>query len=586
LKVIKKIVVATLLVLPAFLLFDCANPVSPTGGAKDEEPPLVLSSTPPNNVVFFDKSRISINFNEYVKLKNPNQQILISPPFAKNPEYKLRGKTLVIDLDEELLPNTTYTIFFGNAIVDLTEENPLVNYLYSFSTGSYIDSLAIGGEVVDAFNLQPRENIFVMLFPVSIDTVPQDSIPMLTRPLYVSKTDVNGQFQLRNLRNEQYRLFALEDVNSNYLFDQPNESIAFLDSLISPEIFEIPATDTVMQSDSTNTPADSTHTDSLHIRHVYDNYYRLLMFQQTDTVQRFLGAEAFYPPKFRLTFEFPTQDLKYTVINQDPGEDWKIEQFSINRDSLTVWVKNLELDSLQLTVADQDSIFDTVMVVFSKAKEKTELKKGRRKKDEETVERMQIKTNARGRTLDLGKPFKLIMENPLISWDFTTTTFIAGEDTMTGAPFKKADSIATLFELDYELTEATYYEFIFPDSIFKTIYGLTNDSLQAAFTTAETSSYGNLILNIEMGETPYLIQLMDAKENTLESIYLTTSRTLKFDFLTAGTYLIKAVEDKWRNKRWDTGIYVEKRQPENVYYYPAEIQVRANWEIEETWSLP
>ena len=583
---IQKIIIAIFLALPIIILYNCANPVSPGGGPKDIEPPQVLSSEPPNNSIFFNKKRISISFNEYVKLKNPNQQVLISPPFASKPEYRLRGKTLIIDIEEELFPNTTYTIFFGNAIVDLTEENPLINYLYAFSTGDHVDSLAIGGEVVNAFDLQAREDIFVMLFPENIDTIPQDSIPMLSRPLYVAKTDVNGQFQLRNLRNEKYRLFALNDVDGNYLFNQPNEEIAFLDSLISPEVIELPVADTSLHNDSTMLAADSIHHDSLIVQNMYDRFYRLFMFQQVDSTQRLLNTEVFYPPKFRITYQFGAEDPKYTVINQDPGDDWKIEHLNKGRDTLTVWVKDMALDSLQLTIADGDTIYDTVMVSFSRAKEILESKKGKKKKKDETVERLKIKTNAKGRILDPGKHLRLIMGNPLKSWDFSTTTFFAGEDTLTGAPFKVVDSLATIFELDYEMTEATNYGFIFPDSVFFSIYGLTNDSLQASFSSGEIKNYGNFILNVDFTDFNYIIKLMDQKEVPLMEFYITESQILNIENLYPGTYQIKAIQDKWMNKRWDTGVYVNKKQPENVFYFPAEIQIRANWDVEESWSLP
>ena len=512
--------------------------------------------------------------------------MLISPPFASKPEYRLRGKTLIIDIEEELHPNTTYTIFFGNAIVDLAEENPLINYLYAFSTGDHVDSLAIGGEVVNAFDLKHRENIFVMLFPENIDTIPQDSIPMLSRPLYVAKTDVNGQFQLRNLRNESFRLFALNDVDGNYLFNQPNEEIAFLDSLISPEVLKIPVADTSQLNDSTTLATDSTRYDSLVVQNMYDKFYSLFMFQQVDSTQRLLNTEVFYPPKFRITFQFAAEDPKFTVVNQDPGDDWKIEQLSKGKDTLTVWVTDMALDSLQLAIADGDTIYDTVMVSFSKAKRVLDIKTGKKKKKDETVERLKIKTNTKGRILDPGKHLRLIMENPLESWDFSTTTFIAGDDTITGAPFKVVDSVATIFELDYEMIEASNYGFIFPDSVFFGIYGLTNDSLQASFSTGEIKNYGNFILNVEPGNFNYIIKLMDQKETPLMEFYITEWQSLKIENLKPGTYLIKAIQDKWINKRWDTGVYIDKKQPENVFYFPAEIQIRANWDVEESWILP
>lgn len=591
LRVTKYIIQLAAIIAMAILLYQCANPVSPGGGPRDTLPPQVLSSTPPNNSVFFDKQKISITFDEFVKLKNPNQQVLISPPLVNRPEYKLKGKSLVIELDEVFMPNTTYTIFFGNAIVDIAEENPLANYLYSFSTGSYIDSLAIAGEVVNAFDLVPLEEIFVLLFPTIVDTIPTDSIPMLARPLYVAKTDVNGQFQLRNLRNQQYRLFALRDVNSNYRFDQPNEEIAFLDSLITPEIPDFPShePDSLLLSDSIVAPADSLLVnDTIDLHDIYHAYYQLRLFVQIDSTQRLLDQDVFYPPKFRLNYKFPARNPHFKIINKELEEGWEIEQLNANRDSLLVWVKDLDLDSLQLVVMDADSILDTLMVTFAAEKEKVRSKNVPKKGEEEKPERIKMKTNLSGSTLHLGRRFRMIMDNPLQSYDFSNVKFIAIDDTMNGAPFVALDSINRVFELDYELEENSKYSFIFPDSILFDIYGLTNDSLQATFNTGKISDYGNLEVDIRVGDvgSPYLVQLLGKNEKVLQQIYIYESQKISFLFLKSGIYMLKAIQDVWRNKQWDTGLYIEKRQPENVFYFPAQIQVRANWDMEESWQLP
>lgn len=576
--------------LIASIFYGCANPVSPGGGPRDTQPPGVISSNPPNYSLFFDKQKISITFDEFVKLKNPNQQVLISPPLKNKPEFKLRGKNLLIEFEEEFMPGTTYTIFFGNAIVDLTEENPLVNYLYVFSTGDHIDSLAIAGEVVNAFDLQPRDDVFVMLFAPTIDTIPQDSIPMFARPLYISKTDENGQFQLLNLRDQEYRLFALKDVNSNYKFDQPNEEIAFIDSLVSPIIPDVPTTviDTLTNGDSLALLPDSLIYDTLVLQNMFKEYYQLFLFAQIDSTQRLLDEEVFYPPKFRINYKFPAKDPKFSVINKELDKDWKIEELNRGRDSLLVWVRDMELDSLHLVVADDTTILDTLWIVFSREKKNAPIKKGKKNDDIEIVERIEFKTSLNGRILDLGHPFRMVMANPLDAYDFEDVFFVAAADTMQGAPFKVLDSLNRIFELDYEMTEATRYEFLFPDSILFDIYGLTNDSLQASFSTGRESDYGNLILNISIEDSgyPYILQLLDQKENILKETYISESQTVSYQYLKPGSYLIKAVQDKWSNKHWDTGIYVEKRQPENVFYFPAEINIRANWDMKESWQLP
>jgi hypothetical protein len=180
------------------------------------------------------------------------------------------------------------------------------------------------------------------------------------------------------------------------------------------------------------------------------------------------------------------------------------------------------------------------------------------------------------------------MDNPLESYDFSNVKFIATDDTMHGAPFVVRDNINRIFELDYELEEDSKYSFIFPDSILFDIYDLTNDSLQATFNTGKISDYGNLDVDIRVGDAgvPYLVQLLGKGDRVLKQVYITESQKVSFLYLKAGTYMLKAIQDVWSNKKWDTGLYVQKRQPENVFFFPAEIQVRANWDMEESWHLP
>ena len=588
-----------LLTLISWLIWQCANPVSPTGGPRDIAPPEVVKSEPPNFSLEFSKKRISITFDEYVSLKNPNQQIIISPPLAEKPDYKLKGKSIIIDLNAPLDQNTTYTFFFGNSIVDIAESNPLANYLYVLSTGDHLDSLAIGGEVISAFNLQPQEEVFVLLYPTNNDTVPQDSLPYLVRPIYVAKTNDKGIFQLRNLREGAYKIFAIKDVNSNYLFDQPNEEIAFLDSIIFPKALTIPQTDTIVIDSLLTEAIDE---DSLFVKQAYTDYYHLLMFQEIDSTQRLMDETILPPAKFLLTFKFPVKNPKYRVINKelpDPDSpdperfqdywdrDWRFEEINKTRDSIMVWVKNLELDSLQLEVADGDSILDTIMIVFEKRIADNK-KRGKKKDKEEGPERIKFKRNTKARSMDLGRPFRLTFANPIASYDFSNVFFVAGEDTVTGAPFIPEDTLKRHFVLDLELTEQTSYSFIFPDSILYDMYGLTNDTIRISFLTRQYRDYGNLYLDLDLesGEYPYIVQLLDTKEKIIQTKYVEASSNISFELINPGKYLVKAIQDFWPNRRWDTGEYLEKKQPENVFYFPAEIEVRANWDVSESWDLP
>jgi len=432
--------------------------------------------------------------------------------------------------------------------------------------------------VLNAFDRKPVEDVFVMLYPQNNDTIPQDSVPCLVRPLYISKTDKNGIFQLRNLRNEPYKIFALKDVNSNYLFDQPNEEIAFIDSLILPEAVAMP--------EIQDKPADSTKKDTLIVANLYKNYYSLLMFQQTDTVQRILSSEMTSPGRYKMVLKYPEKEaVKLDVINQEIAENWKVEEFNRNRDTLQVWLRDVNLDSLQIQVLVADTILDTTMIVYRKPKIE---KKKRKNDDEVTVERIKINSNAKNRSIDLGKNLQLEFDDPLSSYDFSRTRFISGSDTSMNPGFTPTDSSLRHFVFDGKIAEETNYEFLFPDSSFYSIYGLTNDSTLLKFKSKAAKDYGNIIVDAGFPENghPYIIQLLTLKEVVLMEKFVTESSLVIFDNVIPGKYLLKAIGDKWPNNKWDSGNYFKKRQPENVLFFPAEIEVRANWDIEKSWSLP
>ncbi|MFO7977675.1 MAG: Ig-like domain-containing protein, partial [Bacteroidales bacterium] len=224
---IRLVIIALLLVLG---LFSCANPVAPTGGPVDEEPPQVVRSTPENYATNFQGGQVRIYFDEYVQLRDINNKLLISPPLETMPEIRLRGRSIIMNIEEELRPNTTYNFFFGDAIVDITENNPMLNFQFVVATGDFVDSLSVMGQVLDAFTLAPmEEGTYVMLYDEYYD-----SIPYKEKPVYLSKTNAEGDFWIHNMREGEFKVFALQDLNSNFIYDLPEERIAFLDSLVTP----------------------------------------------------------------------------------------------------------------------------------------------------------------------------------------------------------------------------------------------------------------------------------------------------------------------------------------------------------------
>ena len=283
------------------IITSCANIGMPTGGPKDVAPPKVLKSIPKNYSTQFKGKEIEITFDEFVKFRDLNSQLLISPPLKNTPDIKIKGKNIVIKINDTLRENTTYTMFFGDAIVDLNEENILASYEFVFSTGTVLDSLTMTGRVLNAFTQKPEKDIYVMLYDKY-----DDSVPIKEKPYYLAKTKEDGEFVMNNLRDMSYKVFALKDANNNLKFDQPNEKIAFIDSLVTARMKPV-----LLKKDSLH--KDTLKLDSLNRAIVHDkNLYikDLNLFEEVDSVQRVTKADYLHKGQLIFTFRFPVKDLE------------------------------------------------------------------------------------------------------------------------------------------------------------------------------------------------------------------------------------------------------------------------------------
>lgn len=601
----------------SLILQQCANPVMPRGGPKDEQPPGVVQSKPANRSVNFNENTIEITFDEFVKLSNTQSEVLISPPLNKNPEYRLRGKTLQIKFEEELVPNTTYTIFFGDAIGDLTENNPVSGYSFVFSTGPVLDSMSIEGLVNNAFDLMAPEDAVVMLYDRAPDTIPVDSLPYLLRPLYVARTDETGHFRLANLKDTRYKIFALSDMNSNFLYDMPGEKIAFLDSLIVP-VYKKPlindsleavsdslliiadslnpligdSTEKILQrrmlSDSTmDFVGDSLSADSVLLPPLENALnLRLFMFQEQDSVQRLLRAELVRKGLLRFAFRYPVTEIEIEPLNALPDSFNLINFYSKARDTLFWYFNPAISDSLFLSVKQDTLVLDTLKLSLAEKSQQT----SRRKKEEENLkpERLSITNNAKGRRIDLPARLFLNFDEPITNMQMRDTSWlIIDSDTILNRlRFVKMDSVGLKYALDTLLMAESSYAIRFPDSVFFGYSGKTNDTTQINFNVPAEDQYGHLYIDFVLPDSTqqYIIQLMNDKEVMLKQLIVKASQRLHFPYLLPVKYLIKIIEDRNANGRWDTGDYLKNQQPERVNYFPKEIEIRANWDVEESWS--
>lgn len=604
-----------LMLLPilAVLLYNCANMKAPGGGPKDIYAPVVLASDPPNYSTHFDAKKIELKFDEFVVVSDVTTEVFISPPLEKTPEIKTRGKSVIIEIDEKLHDSTTYSIFFGKSIKDLTENNPIENYNYVFSTGDKIDSLSVIGEVIDAFELKPRGDVLVMLYEDSHDTIPFDSLPFLVKPAYLTRSNEAGFFVINNLREDDYMLFALADNNFSSTYDNAEEEVAFLDSLITPlhlapELTDTLAADSLAQlipadsnvqedaevqaellydigeelageeaADSLGIPTDSIPSGILD-EEEQEGFYTLFMFKEEDTVQRLLGAEK--PRKRVLLFVFrqPAGDVEFTPLTPVPY-DWKTEEWNEGMDTLRYYITNGEMDTISLRISLDTTVFDTVSFELNRE----ELPQ--RKKDEEEEQILRLNSNARS-----GFPYyrklELLASYPITEVDLSRFLLVENSDSL--APELEVFGTARRkLRLTRELQESSNYLLFFPDSVITDVLGRSNDTTQIRFSTNAYENYGLYQLHVSNGSQyeQLIIQLLTEEGKVVREELVLGERMIKWDFVVPGKYMIKAIADIHRNGKWDTGNYLKKQQPEPIVFYPDIIEIREGWSFEEDWFV-
>ncbi|MFA8451561.1 MAG: Ig-like domain-containing protein [Bacteroidales bacterium] len=592
-KKVKNIIQFLAVIMILSLMYQCANPVMPTGGPKDIYPPIPLRSEPQNHSVNFTSKKVEITFNEFFDLDNPAQNILISPPMSKQPLYKKRGKKLLIEFREDFKPNTTYSIFFGESIKDITEGNILNNYRYVFSTGQYLDSLGIGGEVIDAYTLEPQDGVYVMLYIDNNDTVPFDSLPYKVVPKYISRTNKQGIFTLSNLAEDQYKIFALKEENSNYIFDNKKEKIAFLDTLIQPEVLYRRKVDSLtMDSLGLDTMAvfQDRPLDSLDIAEGRNTFFKLYLFPNQDTMQVLNKAELVKKGLIRFSFAQPAEDVTIEALNLKDINKYKIEEFSRDKDTINWYLTNIPTDSLYLKVEGPSIKTDTVELSLLTKEERTRLalkqKNNKKEEKERKLPNISYSTNVNGGYVELNKNLELTFDYPLSKWDFSHSSLIVGEDTIS-APLEFTDSIHRHLLLNEKMKAETSYQLIIPDSIMQDVRGSLNDSINLSFKTRRQEDYGVLFASIKLPEVgpDYILELTSENWKNIVTSHISQNQIVEYHYLLPGKYRLRLIKNTGGTDEWLTGNYGKKRQPEKVYLFEKVIEIRANWDVEESWNV-
>ncbi len=559
----------------SYFIASCANPVSPAGGPRDEDPPQLIKAEPPLFSKNFKTDKIKITFNEFIQLKDVTSQVIISPPMDKMPDFKPKGKSVIIELNEELKENTTYNIFLGNAIVDLTENNPVANFQYVFSTGDVIDSLSVEGNILKAFDLTAIENLNVMLYLDNNDTLEFDSLPYYVKPYYLTKTNEDGDFVLNNLADKQFKIFALLDLNGNMIYDQPTEEIAFLDSLITPQFDPASIIDTATITDSL---AEVIITSELPNLKPYD----LSLFREMDSIQKLLKVVLAKDHMLNFFFKIPAIDINIRPLNLSDQTDWAVIESNKSQDTIIYWIKDLEQDSLILEIGVAGEILDTTEVAVKKR-----VIGRKEKKEEEEPQKLSVIYNSKNQSIELNKSLILTFDYPIQIHNFDSISLFENDTIPIIPEIVFIDSnIQRKLAINYNWKEATAYSILIPDSVFYDIHGHSHDTLRNSFKSKTIEDYGNLFVNMYLlnpGQS-HIVQLLSG-ENVVNEQILTADQRVSYDYLKPGNYRLKVIYDNNYNGKWDTGDYFYKIQPENVGFFKGEITVRANWDIEEEWEF-
>ncbi|MBE9468363.1 MAG: Ig-like domain-containing protein [Bacteroidetes bacterium] len=585
----------------AIILFtaSCAKIVMPTGGKKDITPPQILKSSPENFSVNFKEKKIYVKFDEFFQLKNLNKELLVSPPLKEQPKIRVAGKNLIIEISDTLKENTSYNINFHEAISDLNENNILENYQYCFSTGDYIDSLYVDGLVLDAFSLEPKEFVKIMLYENYSDSTPYKKIPD-----FVSQSNKNGQFSINNIKPGNYHMFALNDANNNLLFDQPSEEIAFIDSLITPNLEKVELIDTLKIIEAI-VENDTTYKDSI-VRHTEFvstiKNLELNMFQE-DYKKQYI-TESKRDKKEICTFIFnKPSDKKCEIspLNFDTkSEKWNIIEKNITNDTIICWLIDSTIykrDSLifeckynKKNILMQDSLITDTLIFAYIEKEKPRKKRKRKDKKAEEPKKeifLNIVSNIKS-AFDLNKNIVLTTPSPVKNYDSTKIQlFLIADSTETlqATKFSKDSIFLRKFSITNKWEEETTYKLIIYPKAFTDIYNYANDTTIINFKTRETDYYGNIKLEITNISTNSIIQLLNDKEKLLRQYFISNDTTLNINYLYPKKYIIKLISDKNNNKKWDSGNLLKNNQPEKIYYYKDAIEIKSNWDNEIGWDI-
>ena len=596
----------------------CARMGTPDGGWYDETPPKVLGATPADKATEVKAQKVKISFDEFVKIDNPTENVIVSPPQLQAPEIKATGKSIEVKLLDSLKANTTYTIDFSDAISDNNEGNPLGNYTYSFSTGAEIDTMEVSGYVVAAENLEPVKGILVGLYANLADSAFEKQ-PMLR----VSRTDSRGHFVIKGVKRGTYRVYALQDVDGNYQFNQKSEMIAFNHELIKPSVMD-------------DTRQDTLWSDSLHIAdikrvgyaHFLPDNITLCAFHEVLTSRYLLSVTRNEANHFAVNFSygnpklpqikglnFNAHDAFIAIPNakRDTIDYWLRDTALVNQDTLRMEMTYLMTDSAGQLVSQTDTLevlskqpYERRMKQLKATYEKWQKQQEKLKKKGEPYQtEMPRPTLAirmqNANEIDPEKRLQLQFETPISTIDTTKIHLYTKVDSLwyranyqllpaarrnAEGRFVRPDSLK--YGMNYEISAdwkpGQDYSFETDSTAFTDIYGAVTPKYKQGFKVKGDDEFGSLVITLTgLDGQPCIVQLLDRNDKVIKEV-AAEHQQAEFYYLKPETYYLRLFVDSNHNGIWDTGDYAKDRQPEAVYYYPGKIECKAKWDLTESWN--
>ena len=589
------------------MIAGCARMGQPDGGWYDDKPPQIIATTPSDNGTGVKDKKVVIYFDEYIKVEDATNNVVVSPPQLEMPEIKGAGKKIVVELKDSLKDNTTYTIDFSDAITDNNEGNPLGNYTFTFSTGAAVDTMEVSGTILDSSNLEPVKGIMVGLYADLEDSA------FYTKPLLrVARTDSRGRFIIRGVAKGKYRAYALQDMDGDYKYSQKGEMIAFSDRIIEPTCGPDTRQDTIWR--------DSLRIDTI-IRRGYTHFYPddvvLRAFTMPLTDRYMIKNQRQEPERLEFFFSYGSDSLPKMkglnfdadsafIVDANPKKDtityWLRDTALINRDSLEIEYSYHITDTLGQLVPQTDTLLMVPKLPFEKRQKMLE-------KEMEKWQKQQDKLKKKGERYDsvwLPKPLDIRVTapsslTPEIYLYFTMPAPLARCDTSMIHLQAKVDTLWVPQKFDWQprpqsilsyrleavWTPGTEYQLEIDSAAFESIYGIVNDKMKSSLKCKSEEEFGTLVVKISglPDSTTAIVQLLDKSDMVVKEARTQDDGSAEFYWLNEGKYYLRAFIDRNGNGIWDSGDFYNALQPEEMYYLPKVIEIKANWDITTEWNL-